>query len=216
MSTPRSLALSMSRRASSTRVRLGEGRADLMSLCEEHRVGHAAAEQQGVDPAEQMLEHGELVGDFRPTEDSDEGPLGIVQEPRERGFLALEEQPGVGRQQIRHADGRGVCAVRGPEGVVDEEITEPSSDPRRDQASLASSPGSKRMFSSRRTSPGLRAVGGAFRLGAGDHRDRGNPLPEQLAQSARDWGHGIRGVRFPFGRPRWVASTTAAPWSSRY
>ena len=104
-----------------------------MSLREEHGVGHAAAEQQGVDAAEQMLEHGELVGDFRPTEDSDEGPLGIVQQPRERCFLALEEQPGIGRQQIRHADGRSVCTVRGAEGVIDEEITRAEPDPRRDR-----------------------------------------------------------------------------------
>ena len=70
-------------------VWLGEGGADLMPLCEKHRVGHAAAEQQRVDAAEQMLQHGELVGHFRPAKDGDEGPLRIVQEPRERGLLPL-------------------------------------------------------------------------------------------------------------------------------
>src|SRR5688572_6458690 len=72
-----------------------------------------------------MLEHGELVGDFCPAQDGDERPLWIVEEPRERGLLALEEQPGIGRQEVRHTDGRGMRAVSGPERVVDEEVTEP-------------------------------------------------------------------------------------------
>ena len=182
-------------------VRLGEGRADLMSLCEEHRVGHAAAEQQRVDTAEQMLEHGELVGNLRAAQDSDEGSLGIVQEPREHRFLALEEQPRVARQQLRHADSRGMGAVSGAESVVDEEIAEPgqAGGELRIVGFLA---GLEARVLEEQDIAGVEGARRAFRLGTGDNGDRGNVLPEQLAQPSRDWSHGIGGIRLPLRPPQ--------------
>ena len=68
----------MSRRASSRRSGSASD-APISSLREEQRVRHAAAEEQGIDPVEQMTDDAELVRDLGAAEDGDEGPLRVVQ-----------------------------------------------------------------------------------------------------------------------------------------
>jgi hypothetical protein len=147
-----------------------------------------------------MLEHGELVGDFRSTQDRDKWPLGIVQEPRQHGFLALEEQPGVGRQQLRHTHGRGVRAVSRAEGVVDEEIAEPGQ-VRGEISVVGLLARIEAEVLDHEDVARLQGRGGAFHLRTGDRGNRGNPLPEELAQPTRDRSHGIRRICFSLRSP---------------
>ena len=49
-----------------------------LALGLEERVGHRAADQQLVDDLQQVLNHFDLVGDFRAAENRDAGALGIA------------------------------------------------------------------------------------------------------------------------------------------
>ena len=131
----------------------------------EERVGHAAADEQRVDPRQQALDDLDLVRHLGPAEDGDE-----------RAFLRLEGHPQVPQlllhQQARdrrlHVVGdplrRRVRAMRAAEGVVHEDGRPGVGDeaPRRSAGSFASSSLWKRTFSSISTPPS--ASGGRHRL----------------------------------------------------
>ena len=70
----------------------------------------------------QVLEDPDLVGDLRPAEDRRERPARILEEVREHLDLALHQEAGVGRQELRDADGRGVGPMGRPERVVDVDV----------------------------------------------------------------------------------------------
>ena len=63
-----------------------------------------------------------LSRDLGAAEDRRERPLRVLEQLREHLDLALHQQPGVGRQQLGDADGRGVRPVRRPERVVDVDV----------------------------------------------------------------------------------------------
>ena len=63
-----------------------------------------------------------LSDDLGAAEDRRERPLRVLEELREHLDLALHQQPGVGRQELGDADGRGVGAMGGPERVVDVDV----------------------------------------------------------------------------------------------
>ena len=63
-----------------------------------------------------------LSSTLAPPVTSTNGPLDVAEQPAEVLELGEQEQPGVGGQQLRDADRRGMRAVRRAEGVVDEEV----------------------------------------------------------------------------------------------
>ena len=75
-----------------------------------------------VRAAAEVLEHAELVLDLGAAGDEHERPLDLAEQPAEVLELGEQQQPRVGRQQLRDADGRGVRAVRRAECVVDVEV----------------------------------------------------------------------------------------------
>ena len=85
----------------------------------EEGVGHGAADEEGVDAAEQVLEHADLVGHLGAAH---HGQVGAVHRPEqlsEELQLAQHEEAGaLDRHVLDHARRRGVRAVRGAEGVV--------------------------------------------------------------------------------------------------
>ena len=91
----------------------------------EEGVGHAAADENGVDLGEQMVDHLNLVRDLRAAKDGDErlGRSGerlahVVQ-------LFFHEQAGDRMlHEVSNALSRSVCAVRGSEGIVHVNLAE--------------------------------------------------------------------------------------------
>ena len=81
-------------------------------------LGHLAADEHGVRTAAEVLEDAELVLDLRAPGNEHERPLDVPEEAPEHLQLLLEEEAGVGGQQVRDAFRRRVRAVRGPERVV--------------------------------------------------------------------------------------------------
>ncbi len=103
-------------------IGLGEALADRLALRQQERVGHPATEDQHVDLGQQVVDDPDLVGHLGAAEDGRERVLGVLDQLRQRGELALHEQARVRRQQLGDPDGRGVGAVRRPERVVDVDV----------------------------------------------------------------------------------------------
>ena len=99
-------------------------RADGDPLCMEEGVGHGAADDEAVDPPDQVGEDRELGRDLGAADDGDDRPLGRLQCLAERLQLRLHEAPCRTRQALRQGGGGGVGAMRGREGVVDVKIGE--------------------------------------------------------------------------------------------
>ncbi len=104
-------------------VLLGEKRvADADASRLEEREAHRAADQHLVRDLQETVEDTDLVRHLGSAENHDQRPLGVVAERRQLGELALEQEPCVRRQEVRHALGRRVGAVRGAERVVHVEV----------------------------------------------------------------------------------------------
>ena len=80
-------------------------------------VRHTAADDEGVDLAEQVVDDVQLIRDLRAAEDGDERTGGIGQRLAHHRDLFLDQVAADGGQVLRHAGGRGVRAVHGAEGV---------------------------------------------------------------------------------------------------
>ena len=87
-----------------------------------HLLGHLAADQHAVGAAAEVLEHGQLVVDLGAAGDEHEGVLDLAEQPAEVVELGEEQQPRVGRQEMRDGLGRAVRAVRRAERVVHVEV----------------------------------------------------------------------------------------------
>ena len=87
-----------------------------------HLLGHLAADQHVVGPAAQVLEHAELVLDLGAAGDEHERTLDLAEQLAQLLELALQQQPRIGREELRYSDRRRVRAVRRAERVVDEQV----------------------------------------------------------------------------------------------
>ena len=99
-------------------VRLRERSSDRAALGEEERVRHTAADGERVDLWHERAQHIDLRAHLGATDNREERPAGIGEQPAERVQLLFEQQSGVGGEEARHSLGRGVCAMRRPERVV--------------------------------------------------------------------------------------------------
>ena len=105
-------------------VLLEQALADLVALGLEEREDHAAADQQPVDRAEQVVDDAELVRDLGAAEHDDVRPLGVAGEPAQHLGLDLDQLAGRVRQPPGHVVDAGVLAVHGTEAVTDVDVGE--------------------------------------------------------------------------------------------
>jgi hypothetical protein len=105
-------------------VLLEEGDADLVALGLEEGVRHAAADQQPVGLAEQLVDDGELVGDLGTAEHHDVGPLDVLGELLEHRDLGGDQLARGVREAGREVVDGGVLAVHGAEAVADVQVGE--------------------------------------------------------------------------------------------
>ena len=77
-----------------------------------HLLGHLAADQNAVGAAAEVLEHRQLVVDLGAAGDEHEGVLDLAEQPAEVVELGEQQQPRVGRQEVRDAP-RSSCARGG-------------------------------------------------------------------------------------------------------
>ena len=110
-------------------IAFDEAVGDLSPVGGDQRERHGAADQQRVDAVDQGIDHRELVGHLRATEDRHVGTVGLAQERRQHLDLALDQSAGDGGAAARaHQVGErihaGVRAVNSPERVVDVRVGE--------------------------------------------------------------------------------------------
>ena len=99
--------------------------ADFLTLGFEEGVGHAAADEQRIDLAEQVVDDFDFVGDFGSAENRDEGPLGRFEGLAHVVQFFFHQQAGGGLlHEVSDAFGRGVGAMGAAEGVVDVNLAE--------------------------------------------------------------------------------------------
>ena len=121
---PAARARSSTRPASSTPssstsespVAIPSARKKLKHIAPPIRISSAVSRKRSMTPILSLT--------LAPPRITTKGGVGIVADGRQLDDLALEQQAGVGRQQVRHPLGRRVGAVRGAEGVVDVELGE--------------------------------------------------------------------------------------------
>ena len=158
ISTPDASALGQIAAYDVELVVLEQALADLVSLGLEEREHHAAADQQPVGLAEQVVDHAELVRDLRAAEHDGIRSLRLLGQPAEHLDLGEHELPGRVRQSLRDVVDAGLLAVHDAEAVAHERVTE-----RRQLVGerttfglvLAGLPALNRTFSSSTTSPSL-------------------------------------------------------------
>ena len=86
-------------------------------------IGHAADNHQRIDLVEQIVDHVNLAGDFRPADDGHEGFFRRFQGLAEVGNFLFHQQAGYsGLEEVGDALGGSVGAMSGAEGVVDVDI----------------------------------------------------------------------------------------------
>ena len=94
-------------------VLLEQALADLVALGLEEGEDHAAADQQPVGLAEQVVDDAELVGDLRAAEHDDVGPLRVVGEPAQHLDLGRDQAAHRVRQPLRRRRTRWpACGAR--------------------------------------------------------------------------------------------------------
>ena len=96
----------------------------VLAVRQQKRVGHGAADDQRVDFLQQVAEQIELGGNLGAADDRRQRARRVVERLVEGFELGLHAAPGIGRQHMAEAFGRGVRAVRGREGVVDPDVAE--------------------------------------------------------------------------------------------
>ena len=69
-----------------------------------------------------MVKHADLAGDLGAANDGDEGTLGVGEDRGEGVDLLLEQEAGDGRDVLGRANHGALGAVRGAEGVEDEDV----------------------------------------------------------------------------------------------
>ena len=192
------------------------GRADLVALGGEERVGHGAADEHRVGDGEHVPDEADLVGDLEAAQHDHERPRGVAEQAPEHLDLLGHEQAGDRGQVVRDALGGGVRPVRGAEGVVDV---------RRRRAPPAGARTRRRCRSPPRGSAGSRAAARRPAAAAAAACAAAGPTQSSAVATGRPSSSERRAATgamrspsttCPLGRPRWDMSTTAHPWSSRY
>ena len=181
----------------------------------EEGVCHRAADQQPVDDLRQVLDHFDLVRHLGAAQNRDARPLGMacrLAEPLE--FLIHQQSGSSFRHELDHPYGRGMRAVRRAERIVHIEITQCGELLRELGIVLFFLSVKAQILEQHDLDPASDAS-----LPLRDRRNRAPSLTGLPSNSWRRFATGfklISGFGLPFGRPRWLARITPAPFSSAY
>ena len=156
---------------------------NIITLRSEEGVGHRAADHQHLDPPDEVAEQTRAWWKpWRPPTIAATGRTGWPSAALQCLQFRLHQPPSVGGQQVRHALGAGVGAVRGGESVIDVDIGQLRRDRAANSGSFFSSPAWKRVFSSTSTSPRAMRADRLLRRRADAVLDEAHLTAQHLAQ----------------------------------
>src|SRR5690606_15939522 len=104
---------------------LDERSADLLAPGKEECIRHAAANEQRVDPGDQVLQDGDLVRHLGAADDRGEGALRMLEELAECLNFLLHEEAEIGGEVVRDASRRCMSAMCSTEGIVHVDVAKP-------------------------------------------------------------------------------------------
>ena len=202
-------------------VVLEQALADLVALGLEEGEHHAAADQQLVGLAEQVVDDAELVGDLRAAEHHDVRALRVDGQPAQHVDLGRDQAAHGVREPLRDVVHGRLLAVHDAEAVGHERVGERGELVGERAALGVVLAGLARVepdVLQHRDLAVLEAVDG--RAGADSPTvsvANATVAPEQLAEACRRPGAASTpGRARPSGRPRWAATTTRAPASASF
>ncbi len=120
----------------------------------------------------------------------------------------------IGRQHMRQPFGAGMGAVRGGKGIVDVEIAICGDGLREQSGSFSSSPGQKRVFSSKPISPLPRMPTDCATTGPATSGMNITSRPSTCCSRPAPCSGYMVEFRSPLGRPKCASSSTLAPRSA--
>ena len=103
-------------------VLLAQGGADAVALGLKEGVGHAAADDQGVNLCEQVVNNADFVGNLGAAQNGHKGTLGLGEGSAHHGDLLLNQVAAHSGQIVGNALGGGMGPVGGAESIVDVDI----------------------------------------------------------------------------------------------
>jgi hypothetical protein len=159
----------------------------------EEAEAHRSADEHSVRELQKPLHDADLVAHLGAAEHHAEGTDGIVADGGQLSHLALEQQAGVGWQQVRYPLGGGVSAVGGAEGVVHVQIGQCGKPPRQ-LGIVAGLTGLEAAVLEHQHLPGTELSRQALRLGAHHRRRQRDLRAQQLPQPNRDRSHRKRRI----------------------
>ena len=106
----------------SRQIMFAQRLADIHTARGEESIGHAAADDQVLDAADQIFENVELGRDLGPAHHCCDRRFRVAERGVEGLEFGLHRASRIGRKVMRQSFGRGMGAVRSREGVVDVEI----------------------------------------------------------------------------------------------
>ena len=169
-----------------------------------------------VDPLEQRVEHLDLVGDLGAAEHRDVRPVDVAEQPRQEvDLLGHHEAGALLGDELDHARGRRVGAVRGAERVVDVDVAV-----RRERARellvVGLLAGMEAQVLEHRDLAVAQVADDLARAVADRLVGERDVELEQLGEPRGDRLERDSGLAWPSGRPRCEPSTMRAPRSIRW
>ena len=177
-----------------------EGFADGLAFGLEKRVGHSTTDEHGVGDFHEIFDDFDFVADFGAAKNGDERTRGIRYRFAEIGQLFFHEQAGGGLlDEARDADNGGMRAMRGAEGIANENAVAESGKLFGKSLVVFFFLGMEaNVFQNENF-----AVAQGFALAFGARADaierKRHRATEKLFQLFRGWPHGIFQIRAAFG-----------------
>ena len=187
--------------------------ADRIALRRQKGVGHGAADHQHVDLVTRFSSSAILVETLAPPTTASSGRCGSSS-AFSRWSVPPPSRARHRPAAMREAFGRGMGAMRGGEGVVDEDVAERARARSAKAASFFSSPGWKRVFSSSSTSPSFIAATASCASGPMQSSAKATGRPITSASGGRHRLQRQRRTALPFGRSKWESTITLPPLSA--
>ncbi len=185
-----------------------------MALRREEGEQHAAADEQTVDPRQQVRDDAELVGHLGAAEHDRVRALRVLGEAVQHVELGLDQQSRRGRQDLGELVDAGLLAVHDAEAVGDERVAEGRELLREGAALGVVLRGLSRVepqVLQHEHAAGLQGGDGLLRRRADRVRRERDRLAEQLASRVATGARLYCGSGAPSGRPRCEQTITRAP-----
>ena len=95
-----------------------------LAFCHQEGIRHAPAQQNNIDPVQQILDYADLVRHLRASKNGNKRPPGVVSQRAKRLDFGHHQISRVGWKECGNSRCRSMRTMRGAKRVVDEEVAQ--------------------------------------------------------------------------------------------